>query len=212
MDDVLNNDDAFAAGAPATADDREDAEIVAGLGTRLRALRKEQGLTLQGLAERSGVSRAMLSKMERSEKVPTLSTIVRVAKGLNMTLSSLLGAQPDASAVSVLRARDRIVYRDPQTGFEREALSPAHVRQDVEIVRHRLPPGRSTGWLPSYPVPTEKYVLVQAGTLTAEVDGKAHILEAGDTLFFAVTGPYRFTNEAESETAYLVVMVRRAAG
>jgi|APEBP8051073178_1049388.scaffolds.fasta_scaffold00040_92 transcriptional regulator with XRE-family HTH domain len=182
--------------------------IVAGLGARVRKLRQEQCLTLEELARRSTVSRAMLSKIERSEKVPTLGTVVRVAKGLNVTLSGLLGAEPDSSEVAIHRARDRIVFRDPKSGFERETLSSGHTPSDVEIVLHRLPPGRSTGVLPAYAVPTDKYVLVQAGILSAEVEGATYTVEEGDTLFFSVKSPYRFSNEGKKHLVYLLVMIR----
>jgi transcriptional regulator with XRE-family HTH domain len=188
--------------------DQADDPIVTGLGDRVRRLRKDQGLTLEALAERSAVSRAMISKIERSEKVPTLGVIVRVAKGLNVTLSALLGAETGNAEVQVHRASERIVFRDPKSGFERETLSPAHGPQDVEIVLHRLPPGRSTGILPAYVVPTAKYVVVQQGTLTAEVEGERHVIGPGDTLFFTVRSPYCFSNEGPAGLSYLLVMLR----
>ena len=63
------------------------------LGERVRALRRERGWTLELLAERSGVSRAMISKLERGEKNPTLVVAARVAEGLGVSLLQLVGIQ-----------------------------------------------------------------------------------------------------------------------
>src|SRR5215210_298547 len=87
------------------------------LGGRVRELRRERGLTLEALAERSGVSRAMISKVERGEKNPTLVVAVKVAEGLGVTLSELLGVEERREVVVVPRER-RMVMRDPETGFE----------------------------------------------------------------------------------------------
>ena len=132
-----------------------DEAISAALGQRIKALRVRFGLTLAQLSQQSGVSRAMLSTIERGEKSPTLPIIVRIAGGFGMSLSNLIGAEPDPSCVTVIRAAQRLVYRDPETGFERWGLSPPHIDNGLEFVLHRLPPRSSTGVLPAYPSPTE---------------------------------------------------------
>lgn len=187
----------------------ESEQLVACLGLRVRNLRREIGYTLEELAERSTVSRAMLSKVERSEKSPTLSIIVRIAKGLNVTLSSLLGSHPDAGELFIVRSGDRVTYRDPDSGFEREVLSPPHPDNAIEILLHRLPAGKSTGALPAYAAPTDKYVIVHEGRLTVHTGDGDHMLSQGDTLFFEVKEPYSFTNSGDIPVSYYVVIRRR---
>ncbi|MFL6031771.1 MAG: helix-turn-helix domain-containing protein, partial [Rubrobacteraceae bacterium] len=80
------------------------------LGERVRALRRERGWTLEVLAERSGVSRAMISKLERGEKNPTLVVAAKVAEGLGMNLSQLIGVEEKRKVVVVPRER-RITMR-----------------------------------------------------------------------------------------------------
>lgn len=184
-------------------------DVVSALGQRVKALRTEAGLTLEQLARRSGVSRAMLSKVERGEKSPTLSVISRTAVGLNVSLSSLLGAEPDPAEFAIVRRNQRLVYRDPETGFDRELLSPTHVGNGVELLLHRIPPGASSGELPSYPTPTEKYLVVESGRLTVTIGGLRQVLDVGDALFFEVKQPYRFDNEGDEPVAYYLVIVRR---
>ena len=187
----------------------EGQQIVAGIALRIRNFRKQQGLTLEELAERSKVSRAMISKVERSEKSPTLSVLVRIAKGLNITLSDLLGAEPDPAGVSIHRAKDRTKFKDPESGFERELLSLAESSKGLEIVLHRIPPGRSSGTLPTYAVPTEKYIIVQEGDLVVHLNRQNYEIAAGDTMHFEVKGPYSFSNPGQKTCVYYVVLVRR---
>lgn len=184
-------------------------QAVAAMAARIRQLRAHTGLTLEQLAQRSGVSRAMLSKVERGEKSPTLPVIVRIAGGFNMSLSSFLGAEPDPSDVAIIRAAKRLTFKDPETGFERAVLSPAHLDNGVEVVLHRIPPGQSSGVLPAYSVPTEKYLVVHEGRLTVFVDGKPHQLAAGDSMYFEVKGPYSLANEGDVACAYYMVIVRK---
>lgn len=183
--------------------------IVAALGQRVKLLRADAGLTLDQLARRSGVSRAMLSKVERGEKSPTLSVISRTALGLNVSLSRLLGSEPDPAEVVVVRRNQRLVYRDPETGFDRELLSPTHVGSGVELLLHQIPPGASSGDLPAYATSTEKYLVVNEGRLTVTIGGVREVLETGDALYFDVKHPYRFENQGDVPVSYYLVVVRR---
>lgn len=167
-------------------------------------------ITLEELAHRSGVSRSMLSTIERGEKSPTLPIIVRIAGGFGLSLSALLGAEPDRASVSVIRAGHHLAFRDGETGFERLELSPEHLDNGLEFVQHRLPPGRSTGLLPAYPAPTENYIVVTEGQLTAYVDEKPHVLGTGDSMYFEVKSPYRFVNDdGRMACVYYMVIVRQ---
>src|ERR671917_2925366 len=93
------------------------------LGGRVRQLRRRRGLTLEELAGLSGVSRAMISKLERGEKNPTLVVATKLAEGLGVTLSQVAGTDERREGFVVSRERG-MVMRDPETGFERQLLSP----------------------------------------------------------------------------------------
>lgn len=194
------------AGKPVPSDE----DISAALGARIKALRSTANLSLADLSQKSGVSRAMLSKVERGEKSPTLPIIVRIAGGFGTSLSELLGAEPDLADVAVIRASERLSYRDPDSGFERWVLSPAHLDNGLEFVLHRIPPGRSTGVLPPYSVPTEKYIAVSEGQLTVYVDERPYVLKAGDSMYFEVKSPYRFVNnDGHMACVYYMTIVRK---
>lgn len=186
-----------------------DDALVAEVGGRVKRLRTQAGLTLEEFATQSGVSRAMLSKVERGEKSPTLAIIVRIAKGLNVTMSTLMGAEPDQAQVTVIRKANRLAFTDSETGFERHNLSPTHLDNDLEFLMHRIPPGESSGELPPYKVPTEKYLIVHEGQLTVQTGDARYVLETGDSFYFDVRDAYRFTNVGKTPCSYYLVIRRR---
>ncbi|MGW4804862.1 helix-turn-helix domain-containing protein [Kitasatospora sp. NPDC004272] len=198
--------DGTAAGPP------HDDELAGAFGGRVRRRREEAGLTLEQLSVRSAVSRAMLSKVERGEKSPTIGVASRIAHALGATLSELTGAPGAASpgVAVVLRAEHRPVFRDPETGFERHVVSAAPGAGGAEMVLHRLPARVSTGLLPAYPAGAEKQLLVLAGTLTVELGGAVETLRAGDSLFLQADADHGFANRTDDPCEYVMFISRRA--
>lgn len=174
------------------------------LGRRVRDLRGSRGMTLEGLAERSGVSRAMLSKVERGEKTPTLVVAAKVAEGLGINLSQLVGVEGRAAVVV---PRDRqMIMRDPETGFERQLLSPSPGGRGVEFVRNVIPEGATSGDFPPQRRGVEEYVVVERGRLKAILGGEEYLLEEGDALYFEADVVHRFDNAGRGETSYYLVI------
>jgi transcriptional regulator with XRE-family HTH domain len=183
-------------------------ELIANLGTRLRGLRVDQKLTLEMVASRANVSRAMISKIERGEKMPTVGVLVRVATALDVTLSALLGAQAPSSGIQLQRADACNRFTDPETGLVREVVFARSEGEDVELVRHILPGLQSTGTLAPYPVPTHKLVFSPNGPLVVKIGDETYCLEAGDSLRFAVTSNYSFFNPEQTAISYYLLMTR----
>ncbi|HZB84122.1 MAG TPA: XRE family transcriptional regulator [Rubrobacteraceae bacterium] len=178
------------------------------LGTRVRELRLVRGLTLEALAERSSVSRAMISKLERGEKNPTLVVAAKVAEGLGVSLSTLVGIEERRRVVMVPRDR-RPVMQDPRTGFERQLLSPTFGDQGAEFSRITVPEGCTSGELPPYRKGTEKYVLVEKGGLMAILGGDEYLLKEGDALYFEADVVHKFDNAGEGECTYYLITVAK---
>ncbi len=176
------------------------------VGSRVKKLRVRQGLTLEALAELSGVSRAMLSKLERGEKNPTLVVAAKVAQALRVGLTDLMGVAEPRRAVIIVPKSSRMVFRDPETGFERQLLSPAFESRRVEFVRHMLPKGASSGDLPAYKRGTEKYLVVEKGRLRVVIEGDDHYLNEGDSLYFEADAPHRFDNTGKGVCSYYLVI------
>jgi transcriptional regulator with XRE-family HTH domain len=175
------------------------------LGERIRALRRERGLTLEVLGGRSGVSRAMISKLERGEKNPTLVVAAKVAEGLGVSLSQLVGVEERREVVVVPRER-RMVVRDPETGFERQLLSPSFGGRGIEFIKNVVPGGSSSGEFPPHRRGVEEYVVVERGRLRAILGGEEYLLEEGDALYFEADVPHRFDNAGEEVCSYYLVI------
>src|SRR3954449_9626654 len=94
------------------------------LAAAVRAAREGQGLSTSALAERSGVSRAMIAKVERAEAQPTAALLGRLSAALGLTLSERV-ARAERSDRRLARAAEQPVWTDPETGYSRRALSPA---------------------------------------------------------------------------------------
>lgn len=168
-------------------------------------MRRDAGLTLDELAERAGVSRAMLSKVERGEKNPTLVVAARVAEGLGVTLTQLIETE-ERGAVVVVRRGARRVMRDPATGFERQAISPGAAGCGVELVYNVVPEGSTSGEFPPHREGVEEHIVVERGRLRAVLGGEEHVLEAGDAVYFEADVPHRFDNAGEGECGYYLVI------
>ena len=173
------------------------------LGERVRGLRRERGWTLERLAERSGVSRAMISKLERGEKNPTLVVAAKVAEGLGVSLSRLVGLEERREVVLVPRER-RMIMRDPVTGFERQLLSPSF--GGLEFIRNVVPEGSTSGELPPHRRGVDEYVVVEKGSLRAVLGGEEYVLEEGDAVYFEADVAHRFDNAGEGECSYYLVI------
>lgn len=187
---------------------RNDSNIVEAasaeqLGKRIRELRNQQGLTLDELAERSGVSRAMLSKIERGENNPTLVVAVKVAVALGVTTAQLIGVEERKEAIKVPKNR-RISFVEAETGLERQ-LFPAFEGRPLEFVRLVIPEGESTGELSAHPIGYVKYIIMEKGTLRVVIGSQEYMLEEGELFFFAADMPHRFDNAGQGScSCYLI--------
>ena len=152
----------------------------------------------------------MISKLERGEKNPTLLVAAKVAEGLGVNLSELLGIEERRKVVVVPRAR-RPIMRDPQTGSERQLLSPTFGGWGAEFVRSVVPEGSTSGEFLPYRSGIEECVLVEKGCLRAILGGEEYLLEEGDALYFEANIAHRFDNVGEGECSYYLVTVSKEA-
>jgi len=178
------------------------------LGGRVRELRRRRDLTLEELAGLSGVSRAMISKLERGEKNPTLVVAARLAEGLGVTLSQLAGMEERREVVVVPREK-RMVMRDPETGFERQLLSPNFVGRGVEFIRSEIPENSTSGEFPPHRQGVEEHIVVERGSLRAMLAGEEYFLGEGDALYFEADMPHRFDNVGKGTCSYYLVISSR---
>lgn len=175
------------------------------LAVRLKSARQRRNLTLDALAERAGVSRAMISKVERGESSPTAALLDRLCAGLGVTLSSLFGEERHAGPVA--RLADQPVWLDPGTGYVRRNVSPPGTGSAVEIVEVTLPPGaRVLLDGPRRLHRLDQQVWVLSGLLELSLGDVSHELRTGDCLHMLLDGPISYRNPGPEPTRYAVVL------
>lgn len=179
------------------------------IADRIRHLRTSAQLTLEQLASASGVSRAMISRIERGEASPTAALLARICAALGLSLSSFF-AEDDTDISPLVRKRDQPTWKDPETGYVRRAVSPAGTGSEVDIVEVDFPPHASV----SFPPHTAshgmtQYVWLLEGCLEMTTGGEVFRMEPGDCLFMPVGEGHRFHNPSGHPARYAVVLDQR---
>jgi len=180
------------------------------VGASVRRRRQALGLTLEQLAARSGVSRAMLSDVERGAKSPTIKVARSIATGLGLSLSELVsGADLGRSLV---RRDERPSLVDPESGVVRQGLAPAALARGVELLAYTFPPGTDSATFPLHAPGTLKVVVVVEGALRATVGEARHDLRPGDALTFPSSQPYLLRNAGRAPcTVHMAILHPSAA-
>src|SRR5262249_45712729 len=163
------------------------------LARRLRYERDMRGWSLAELGERSGVSKATISKIERGEVSPTAVILVRLAGAFDLTLAGLL-LRAEGEGQRLSRAVDQPVWRDPETGYlgKQVFCRPDH---PLEVAQIELPAGQRVVLPASSYAHIRQAVWVLTGDLAIIEGGERHLLSAGDCLGFGPPSEVTFANE-----------------
>ncbi len=178
------------------------------IADRIRLERNARDWSLAELAERAGVSKATISKIEREEVSPTAVILVRLAAAFDLTLAGLLlRAEGEGGESRMSRAADQSVWRDPATGYaRRQVLSrPDH---PLEIVYVELPANQRVALPAASYAHIRQAVWVQSGQLAITENGVRNVLGVGDCLPFGPPSDVTFANETELPCVYVVVLAR----
>ena len=175
------------------------------VATRLLALRQAQGLSLAQLAAASGVSKAMISKVERQESSPTAGVLGRLAGALGVSLSALLA--PQAAAPGRLRrAAEQPRWRDPGQGHQRRQVSERDARTGIELVEIVLARAACVRYPPWSGQPYRQRLWLLEGRLRVEYGDEVYEMEPSDCLDFGVDRPLAFQALGRSGCRYLLVI------
>jgi transcriptional regulator with XRE-family HTH domain len=178
------------------------------IARRVRQGRVALGLTLDELAERSGVSRAMISRVERGEASPTAVLLGRLANALQTTLSDFF--REDQAGGPLVRAADQAVWRDPATGYLRRNVTAEG--PGIDIVDVTLPTGASVTYDNAVaPYAVDQVIWVLEGRLRIGLGDETHDLATGDSLAMRLDRPTRFQNVSVDPVRYAVVLRRPPA-
>jgi len=176
------------------------------IARRLRIERDLRGWSLADLGERSGVSKATISKIEREEVSPTAVILVRLAGAFDLTLAGLL-LRAEGEGERLSRGAEQPVWRDPETGYLRKQVfcRPDH---PLEVTEVELPAGQRVVLPASSYAHIRQAVWVRTGGLVILEGGDRHVLEAGDCLGFGPPSEVTFANETAASCTYVVVLAR----
>jgi transcriptional regulator with XRE-family HTH domain len=175
------------------------------IGARIRIEREARGWSLSDLAERSGVSRAMIHKIERGDSSPTAMLLARLSGAFSLSMSTLM-ARAEMQEGRLLRHGDQPVWTDPQSGYVRRHVSP---RSDLplDLVHVELPAGAEI------PMPASAYafmrqlIWVLSGSLVFLEGSARHEMEEGDCLELGPPSDCVFKNEGAAPCTYAVAVL-----
>jgi transcriptional regulator with XRE-family HTH domain len=180
------------------------------IAERVRDLRAAQGLSLDALAGRCGVSRSMISLIERGESSPTAVVLEKLAAGLGVMLASLFDAPAAATPAPsgpVARRADQPEWQDPASGYLRRNVSPPGVPQPMQIVEVRFPPGGRVAFeTGARDRLVHQQVWVLEGAIDITLGGERHRLREGDCLAMRLDRPTMFHNPTRKPARYAVVI------
>jgi transcriptional regulator with XRE-family HTH domain len=179
-------------------------EIPPAVGVNLRRLRSKRGLSLQRLAQRSGVSRAMLGQIELGRSAPTINLLWKIARALDVTFSALI-TQRDEVSPRVLSADGAKLLTNQQGTFTSRALFPFDEPRRNEFYELRLKPAGEEQAHP-HPPGTLENLVVSAGALEVSVNETVYRLKAGDAIMFTADVPHTYGNPGSVEAVVYLVM------
>ncbi len=183
------------------------ASTVQAIGSRVRELRNSRELTLQNLADMTGLSPSLLSLVERGKTSPSIGTLVSVAHALGVHMSDLVPGEQSEREAPVQRPEDQRVYSTPE-GVTRRILRDDRVRGLEIAINQYVPQGRSAdrelhhgGY---------EYGFVLEGVLTVDLEGESYDLEPGDSIAYDSTRSHRIINQGATPAKAIWVNLDRS--
>jgi transcriptional regulator with XRE-family HTH domain len=178
------------------------------IARRVRELRDGHGLSLEALAERSGVSRSNISLIERAQSSPTAAVLDKLATALGVTLASLFEAPaPSEQAPSpVARAATQAVWTDPESGYRRRNLSPAQP-SPLQLVEVHFPAGQRVAYeTGARDAEIHQQIWLIEGAMEISAGDETCRLEAGDCVTMRLDCPIVYRNPTRKPARYLVAL------
>ncbi len=174
------------------------------VSAKIRELRQSWGWTLEQLATASGVSRSMLSQVERGEANPTLAVTFRIAQAFDLSLSDLVEGAFRAPKIDVVRGDDpNSIFREDHIGRIR-TLSPLNLEKDVEFYEVNLAPQQTLESAPHF-VGTREFLTLVKGTVTLKSGDEETTLKRGDSAQYPADVPHSISNSSKQPAIFFLV-------
>jgi transcriptional regulator with XRE-family HTH domain len=180
--------------------------LTSSLAEAVQTARLARGLSQNALAERSGVSRAMIVKVEQGSAQPTAVLLGRLCAALGITLSELV-ARAELGARRLIRAADQVIWTDPDSGYRRRVVSPAGA--GLELVEIEMPPGAEVSFPAAAYASICQQIWILAGQLHLQEGDMLHELAEGDCLQLGSPASCTFANKTNEPCRYLIAVAPR---
>ena len=185
------------------------------ISQRVRELRAARGLSLAKLSAMSGVSRSMISLIERGKCSPTATVLEKLSAGLGVFLASLFDppvSTGPASRGPVARRKDQLLWKDPASGYVRRNVSPPGEPQPMQIVEVHFPSGGRVAFeTAARGGRVFQQVWMLEGAIDITLGEERHSLREGDCLAMELDLPIMFHNPGRKPARYAVVIASEAA-
>lgn len=178
------------------------------LGKRVKKLRADRGWSLEELATASGVSRSMLSEIERERANPTLSVTYRIARAFGLSLQDLIETAEAASNIQVIRATERTQIFRSDKQCQLRTLSPLNLEKDVEFYELTLKPGGALRSQPHFEG-TREFLTVEEGLVRVESGNETNDLVKGDSATYRADVVHNILNTGEVDAVIFLVVIYR---
>jgi len=182
------------------------------IASRVRELRAVRGASLDALTAQCGVSKSMISLIERGEASPTAATLEKLAAGLGVSMAALFGPDDAAAAPEpVSRRSEQVIWKDPESGYMRRALTPPNWPTPIQIVEVHLPAGaRVTYESGGRQAAQEQQVWVMQGQIEVTLGTELFCLRSGDCLAMRLDRPLVYANPSPRDAKYIVAICDQA--
>jgi transcriptional regulator with XRE-family HTH domain len=190
--------------SPAEADPVEPADLAPVVGKNLKRLRTERGLSLERLAQSSGVSRAMLGQVELGQSAPTINVLWKMARALDVPFSALITSSATSGA-KVMRSEAAKRLMSSDGSFQSRALFPFDEPRRVEFYELKLSP-KGVEKAEAHAPGTTENLVVAKGAVQIVAGAETHQLEQGDAILFEADRPHVYRNVGAGEAVLYLVM------
>jgi transcriptional regulator with XRE-family HTH domain len=170
----------------------------------LKKLRQENNMSMQELADKAGISKSMVCKVERDEVQPTLDVAARLSNAFGKPLSEMLHT-PQTTQVVFLPKKEQAVWEDA-SHIKRRNISPIFEGLKIEWLHVELPPHTTVSKVTACTRGVEKYMLMIKGSLEMKINNEFFSLKKGDSLYFNALLPHEISNPSKDPVEYYLVM------
>jgi transcriptional regulator with XRE-family HTH domain len=175
------------------------------IALRVRELRGELGLSIEALAGHSGVSRSMISLIERAETSATAVVLDRIAAALGYTITVFF-EHDEAPENPLSKRTEQQKWRDPESGYVRRRLSPPHFESPLELIEVTFPAGARVAYAATPGRDLHQQLWVVSGAMEIRVGNESFSLSAGDCLATKVGETVVYTNPHAKDARYIIAL------